>query len=310
MGGVRAGRAEEARSQGGEPAAVGRRGAGAASHAAQPAAAPGAHPWTSQRRAPAQARNPPGRYFSVPSSARSPTDSSTGVVCVWKPVIVLGRPAWQSRSGAGPGGGWVRQCDWCWVRHWEWCWVRQRDWCVSGTRWPSWGGPPVGKAKARQGRAAAGDARPAARAAAPHGGRQAGRRAAQRAASLFQPARPPRVPHPLPPAPQCPPQCPHAQAPAASGPPHPLRAGRAGQGGGRRRGERWGTGLRGAEDRTRLHAPRGRAWRQLGAGCSARAGVRGACRGGAPGLRTCVSPRGCYPAQLPQRAGAAQPLLR
>ena len=34
-----------------------------------------------------------GRYFCVPSSARSPTLSKTGVVCVWKPVIVLGRPA-------------------------------------------------------------------------------------------------------------------------------------------------------------------------------------------------------------------------
>jgi hypothetical protein len=27
-----------------------------------------------------------GRYFSVPSSARSPADISTGVVCVWKPA--------------------------------------------------------------------------------------------------------------------------------------------------------------------------------------------------------------------------------
>ena len=26
-------------------------------------------------------------YFSVPSSARSPAFSSTGVVCVWKPAI-------------------------------------------------------------------------------------------------------------------------------------------------------------------------------------------------------------------------------
>ncbi len=34
-----------------------------------------------------------GRYLLVASSARSPTLSSTGVVCVWNPVIVLGRPA-------------------------------------------------------------------------------------------------------------------------------------------------------------------------------------------------------------------------
>ena len=36
-----------------------------------------------------------GRYFWLASSARSPTLSSTGVVCVWKPVIALGRPACQ-----------------------------------------------------------------------------------------------------------------------------------------------------------------------------------------------------------------------
>lgn len=42
----------------------------------------------------------PGMYFSVPSSARSPTDSSTGVMCVWKPVMVLGRPACKQRVGA------------------------------------------------------------------------------------------------------------------------------------------------------------------------------------------------------------------
>lgn len=33
----------------------------------------------------------------MPSSARSPTDSSTGVVWVWKPVMVLGRPACANR---------------------------------------------------------------------------------------------------------------------------------------------------------------------------------------------------------------------
>jgi hypothetical protein len=32
-------------------------------------------------------------YLSVASSARSPVASSTGVVCVWNPVMVLGRPA-------------------------------------------------------------------------------------------------------------------------------------------------------------------------------------------------------------------------
>ena len=41
-------------------------------------------------------------YFSVPSSARSPTDSSTGVVCVWNPVTVLGRPACATVSTAVP----------------------------------------------------------------------------------------------------------------------------------------------------------------------------------------------------------------
>lgn len=46
--------------------------------------------------------HPPGMYFSVPSSARSPTDSSTGVVCVWKPVTVLGRPACATVSTAVP----------------------------------------------------------------------------------------------------------------------------------------------------------------------------------------------------------------
>jgi hypothetical protein len=32
-------------------------------------------------------------YLLVASSALSPTLSSTGVVCVWKPVMVLGLPA-------------------------------------------------------------------------------------------------------------------------------------------------------------------------------------------------------------------------
>ena len=42
-----------------------------------------------------------GRYSSVASSARSPMASSTGVVCVWKPVILWG--------GAGAPGGTVRR---------------------------------------------------------------------------------------------------------------------------------------------------------------------------------------------------------
>ena len=44
----------------------------------------------------------PAMYFSVPSSARSPTASSTGVVCVWKPVMVFGRPACATVSTAVP----------------------------------------------------------------------------------------------------------------------------------------------------------------------------------------------------------------
>ena len=39
-----------------------------------------------------------GKYSSVASSARSPCASKTGVVCVWKPVIVLGLPAWPTTS--------------------------------------------------------------------------------------------------------------------------------------------------------------------------------------------------------------------
>ena len=39
-------------------------------------------------------------YFSVASSARSPAASKTGVECVWKPVIVLGLPAWPTTSTA------------------------------------------------------------------------------------------------------------------------------------------------------------------------------------------------------------------
>ncbi len=39
-----------------------------------------------------------GRYLLVASSARSPTLSSTGVVCVWNPVIVFGRPACHGRA--------------------------------------------------------------------------------------------------------------------------------------------------------------------------------------------------------------------
>ena len=34
-------------------------------------------------------------YSSVASSALSPWASSTGVVWVWKPVMVLGLPAWR-----------------------------------------------------------------------------------------------------------------------------------------------------------------------------------------------------------------------
>ncbi len=41
-----------------------------------------------------------GTNSSVPSSARSLKPSRTGVVCVWKPVIVLGLPAWPTVSTA------------------------------------------------------------------------------------------------------------------------------------------------------------------------------------------------------------------
>lgn len=41
-------------------------------------------------------------YFSVASSALSPADKRTGVECVWKPVMVLGRPAWPTTSTAWP----------------------------------------------------------------------------------------------------------------------------------------------------------------------------------------------------------------
>lgn len=44
-----------------------------------------------------------GMYFVVASSARSPTLSSTGVVCVWNPVIVLGRPACAQAPAARAG---------------------------------------------------------------------------------------------------------------------------------------------------------------------------------------------------------------
>jgi len=39
-------------------------------------------------------------HSSVASSARSPYASSTGVVCVWKPVMVFGLPAWPTTSTA------------------------------------------------------------------------------------------------------------------------------------------------------------------------------------------------------------------
>lgn len=41
-------------------------------------------------------------YFSVASSALSPAERRTGVVCVWKPVMVLGLPAWPTTSTAWP----------------------------------------------------------------------------------------------------------------------------------------------------------------------------------------------------------------
>lgn len=41
-----------------------------------------------------------GIYSSVASSALSPNARSTGVVCVWKPVIVFGLPAWPTTSTA------------------------------------------------------------------------------------------------------------------------------------------------------------------------------------------------------------------
>jgi hypothetical protein len=41
-----------------------------------------------------------GIYSSVASSALSPNASRTGVVCVWKPVIVFGFPACPTTSTA------------------------------------------------------------------------------------------------------------------------------------------------------------------------------------------------------------------
>lgn len=41
-------------------------------------------------------------YSSVASSALSPYANNTGVVCVWKPVIVFGLPAWPTTSTASP----------------------------------------------------------------------------------------------------------------------------------------------------------------------------------------------------------------
>lgn len=41
-------------------------------------------------------------YFSVASSALSPAARRTGVEWVWKPVMVLGRPAWPTTSTAWP----------------------------------------------------------------------------------------------------------------------------------------------------------------------------------------------------------------
>lgn len=41
-------------------------------------------------------------YSSVANSARSPIASSTGVVCVWNPVMVFGLPAWPTTSTAIP----------------------------------------------------------------------------------------------------------------------------------------------------------------------------------------------------------------
>jgi hypothetical protein len=41
-------------------------------------------------------------YFSLASSALSPAAKRIGVDCVWKPVMVLGRPAWPTTSTACP----------------------------------------------------------------------------------------------------------------------------------------------------------------------------------------------------------------
>jgi hypothetical protein len=41
-----------------------------------------------------------GTYSSAASSALSPNASRTGVVWVWKPVIVFGFPAWPTTSTA------------------------------------------------------------------------------------------------------------------------------------------------------------------------------------------------------------------
>ena len=43
-----------------------------------------------------------GMYSSVANSALSPCANKTGVVCVWKPVIVLGLPACPTTSTAWP----------------------------------------------------------------------------------------------------------------------------------------------------------------------------------------------------------------
>lgn len=48
-------------------------------------------------------------YSSVASSARSPIASRTGVVCVWKPVMVFGLPAWPTTSTACQGTREVNQ---------------------------------------------------------------------------------------------------------------------------------------------------------------------------------------------------------
>lgn len=50
------------------------------------------------------------KYSSVASSALSPIASKTGVVWVWKPVIVFGLPAWPTTSTACKVIGFISFC--------------------------------------------------------------------------------------------------------------------------------------------------------------------------------------------------------